>query len=132
MNPNIYLMDIRNFTWVGSFTPDDAPEDLTTPTTSDVATSATPNDVTPNDVTTPATPNDSKTKSVSNKQIIIIAPIIGVAFIIFICGFLIYRWNKNKRATYRQLDSFSEMRPRLQLGVNRRGLAQSSIKRQIF
>ncbi|CAI2181951.1 5156_t:CDS:2 [Funneliformis geosporum] len=64
---NIYIMDIRNYTWVNSF------------------------EVTNTNIAKNSDPNNS------NK--IIIASIGGtvVAAIIMACGFLFYRWNKNKK-----------------------------------
>ena len=74
-NPNIYIIDIRNYTWVNSF-------------------ELTNSESIPTNTTKIIEPKSEQT-SANNKKIIIasIGGSLG-AVIIIVCGFLIYRWNK--------------------------------------
>ncbi|CAI2201044.1 15354_t:CDS:2, partial [Funneliformis geosporum] len=82
-NSNIYIMDIRNYTWVNSF--EVASANITT--NPDPTTNSSP---------TIVVANNSNSDLVTMK--IIIAAIGGTvgAVIIIACGFLFYRWNRSR------------------------------------
>ncbi|CAG8697785.1 5610_t:CDS:10, partial [Funneliformis mosseae] len=83
-NPNIYIMDIRNYTWVNSFEITNA-------------------NVTNNSDPSPSTPKSSPIIFVTNSELgtikIAIASIGGTlgAVIIIACGFLFYKWNRKRK-----------------------------------
>ncbi|CAI2192595.1 1448_t:CDS:2 [Funneliformis geosporum] len=83
-NSNIYIMDIRNYTWVNSF---------------EVASA----NITTNSGSSKTQSSPISSIIVANNEMvtmkIIIASIGGTvgSFIIITCGFLFYRWNKNKK-----------------------------------
>ncbi|CAI2179216.1 2712_t:CDS:2, partial [Funneliformis geosporum] len=87
-NSNIYIMDIRNYTWVNSFEVESA--NITTNSDSKT-TNSSPS-------TSTIVANNSNSDLVTMK--IVIASIGGTvgAVIIMACGFLFYRWNKNKKS----------------------------------
>ncbi|CAG8712971.1 10725_t:CDS:1, partial [Funneliformis mosseae] len=86
-NPNIYIMDIRNYTWINSFETTSVKEKAN----SDPSTTQSP-------TTTSIIvfSNNSNNELVTMK--IIIASIGGTvgAVIIMVFGFLLYRWNRNR------------------------------------
>ncbi|CAG8718896.1 16887_t:CDS:2, partial [Funneliformis mosseae] len=82
-NPNIYIMDIRNYTWVNSFEI----------TSTNVTTKSEPSIPTASIIV--ANSNNSELGTMK----IIIASLGGLlGLVIFIaCGYLIYRWNEKRR-----------------------------------
>ncbi|CAG8652582.1 7250_t:CDS:1, partial [Funneliformis mosseae] len=82
-NPNIYIMDIRNYTWVNSF-------ELTNVTTKSEPSTPTASVIIVN----------SSSELVTMK--IIFASIGGIVGLVIIitCGFLIYRWNEKRKTLY--------------------------------
>ncbi|CAI2189311.1 20090_t:CDS:2, partial [Funneliformis geosporum] len=86
-NPNIYIMDIRNYTWVNSF------EVTSTNITGSSKTQSSP---TSSIIVVTNNSNNANNELVTMK--IIIASIGGTvgSVIIIACGFLFYRWNRNR------------------------------------
>ncbi|CAG8603866.1 912_t:CDS:1 [Funneliformis mosseae] len=79
-NPNIYIMDIRNYTWVDSFDP------------TIMGTKTNSSAIQPSSLI-----NNLNKELVTMKIVIGSFGAILCVVIIIVCGFLIYRWNAKKK-----------------------------------